>query len=585
MYVLGIHDGHNASAVLLKEGRIVAGVQEERPRGVKNAMGLPKTAIQDVLSQAAIVPADIDRVALCGLHSGEYIGLEECTNPAEQILKWHQSAYDGERGILKRLLRPFIPQSIYEVFKGDGVRQRRMDALASLGFAQDRIRFVEHHTAHASSAYFGWGRFDEPILVMTNDGMGDDICATVSIGKNGRLERLASVPYTESVAEIYALTTFLMGMVPLEHEYKLMGMAPYASPGRSEKIYKALCGLIDFNGGMTWQRKNSVPPLSSAHRYLEKLYNRQRFDYICGGVQRFVEEFLIQWVRNAIRETGIRKVALSGGIFMNVKANKLLLELDELEDMFVFPSCGDETNAAGAAYSVYAQECCNQGHPLDIEPLADLYWGRSFSDAEIEGIISQHKFASKMRVETPANIERRVAELLAGGQVVARCSGRMEFGARALGNRSILANPSDPSVIKIINDMIKKRDFWMPFAPSVTVERVHDYIRKPKNIPAPYMIFCFDSVPEKTAVFAAGVHPYDGTARPQEVTQAHNPDYYRLIKYYGEITGEEIILNTSFNLHGFPIAYTPQQALATLDNSGLQYLALGNFLISKRDGC
>jgi carbamoyltransferase len=129
--------------------------------------------------------------------------------------------------------------------------------------------------------------------------------------------------------------------------------------------------------------------------------------------------------------------------------------------------------------------------------------------------------------------------------------------------------------------MIKKRDFWMPFAPSVTVERVHDYIRKPKDVPAPYMVFCFDSVPEKVATFAAGIHPYDGTARPQEVSEKQNPEYYRLIRHYGEITGDEIILNTSFNLHGFPIAYNPSHALATLDNSGLDYLALGSFLVSK----
>jgi carbamoyltransferase len=159
----------------------------------------------------------------------------------------------------------------------------------------------------------------------------------------------------------------------------------------------------------------------------------------------------------------------------------------------------------------------------------------------------------------------------------------MEFGARALGNRSILANPAEPRVVKTINEMIKQRDFWMPFAPSVTAERVHDYIHKPKNIPAPYMIMAFDSVPEKISVCAASVHPYDLTVRPQEVMQHHNPRYHRLIQDYGEITNEEIILNTSFNLHGFPMVYTPHHALATLDNSGLEHLAIGDFLISKLD--
>jgi carbamoyltransferase len=584
MYVLGIHDGHNASAALLQDGRIIAGVQEERPRGVKNALGMPRAAIQDVLSQAGLTPADIDWVALSGLHSGEYLDIDPTVKPAEQILQWHQAAYHETSFNFKRMVRHLIPESLYETLRGDRVRQRRLDCVAALGFKRERIRLVEHHTTHAASAYYGWGKFNEPILILTNDGMGDNICASVSLGRDGQFERLAAVPHTESVAELYALTTFLMGMVPLEHEYKLMGMAPYASAQRAEHVSQQLGELIAFDTqGFGWHRKPGVPQFSLAHRYLEQLYHRQRFDYICGGLQKFTEEFLKQWVRKAIAATGVHKIALAGGIFMNVKANQMLLEMDEVEDIFIFPSCGDETNAIGAAYWVHAEERRKNGHMVDCQPVADLYWGKSFSDEEIEQALADHTFLHKVRVETPKDIEQRVAELLASGCVVARHSGRMEFGARALGNRSILANPSDPRVVKTINEMIKQRDFWMPFAPSVTVERVTDYLRKPKDVPAPYMVLTFNSIPEKVPIFAAGVHPYDSTARPQEVMESHNPGYHRLIRYYGEITGEEIILNTSFNLHGFPVVYTPQHALTTLDHSGLQYLALGSFLVSKQD--
>lgn len=583
MYVLGIHDGHNASAVLLKDGCLVAGVQDERPRGVKNALGLPCAAIDDVLAQAGVKPHEVDLVALVGLHSGEYLNIDRSVQPSELILKWHTAEYNRRNVSLKQLARKLVPDRLYEALKGDRVRDARMNAVATLGFKRERIRFVEHHTAHAASAYYGWGKFDEPVLVLTNDGMGDDICATVSIGKNGTFDRIASVPYTESVAEVYALTTFLLGMVPLEHEYKLMGMAPYASPKRAEKVYRDLARLVQFTPptGLAWERAAGVPPMSRAYRYLEQLYRLQRFDSICGGIQKFTEEFLTQWVRNAIRETGIRKIALSGGIFMNVKANKLLMEMEEVEDLFVFPSCGDETNAVGAAYWVTAEEFAKDGRVKEIKPISGLYWGKQFSDSEVENAIAEFRFTQNVKVQVSADIEKTVAELLAKGHVVARCCGRMEFGARALGNRSILANPADPRVVKTINEMIKKRDFWMPFAPSVTVERVRDYLHKPKNIPAHYMTLTFDSRPEKAAAFAAGIHPYDRTARPQEVTERHNALYHRLIRYFGEMTGEEIILNTSLNLHGFPVAYTPAQALATLDNSGLEHLAVGSFLVSK----
>jgi carbamoyltransferase len=179
-------------------------------------------------------------------------------------------------------------------------------------------------------------------------------------------------------------------------------------------------------------------------------------------------------------------------------------------------------------------------------------------------------------------VERSAAELLAKGSVVARFKGRMEFGARALGNRSILANPAVPGVVKIINEMIKCRDFWMPFAPSVLAERSERYFFKPKPVEAPYMILTLDSRPEKREVMAAAIHPYDATGRPQEVYSSWNPDYHRLISHFEQLTGEAIILNTSFNLHGEPVVCSPEDALRVFDISGLEHLAIGSFLLSKK---
>ena len=199
----------------------------------------------------------------------------------------------------------------------------------------------------------------------------------------------------------------------------------------------------------------------------------------------------------------------------------------------------------------------------------------------METALRDYKFKHRILVEEESDIERKVAELLSHGRIVARFKGQCEFGARALGNRSILANASRIDSVRTINEMIKCRDFWMPFAPSVLEERSEDYFRKPKPMPAPHMIMTFDTHEQKRTAMAAALHPHDFTGRPQEVSEKTNPDYHRLIKYFEEKTGEGIILNTSFNLHGEPIVCTPEDALRVFDISGLEHLALENILLTK----
>jgi carbamoyltransferase len=307
------------------------------------------------------------------------------------------------------------------------------------------------------------------------------------------------------------------------------------------------------------------------------MFELRRFDAICGGLQLFVEEFITQWVRNCIKATGIKRVALAGGLFMNVKLNKTIMELPEVEDLFVYPSCGDETNAMGAAYYAYAQHADYR----TMKPLRDLYTGPEYSDTEIENVITNYSFNHEVLVEQTDDVEGSIAELLAKGEVVARFKGREEFGARAMGNRSILADPSRPEVVKIINDAIKSRDFWMPFAPSLLDRRQEDYVINGKKIPAPYMIMAFDST-DRVNEFRAACHPYDLTIRPQVVFREWNPSYYDLLEKFERITGRGIILNTSFNMHGYPIVSKPEDALHVLDQSGLSWLAIGNFLLRKQ---
>jgi carbamoyltransferase len=246
--------------------------------------------------------------------------------------------------------------------------------------------------------------------------------------------------------------------------------------------------------------------------------------------------------------------------------------------MFIYPSCGDETNAMGSAYYVYAQHADHRS----MWPLADFYMGAEYSDRQISESVKDYKFKDHVSIQQIDDIDHVVAELLAKGEIVARFKGREEFGARAMGNRSILADPSRPELVKTINDAIKSRDFWMPFAPSLLDRRESDYLINHKKIPAPYMIMGFDST-NRVDEFRAACHPYDLTVRPQVVYRDWNPSYYALLEAFEGLTGRGILLNTSFNLHGYPIVSQPRDALNVLNESGLDWLVIGNFLLHKKN--
>jgi len=573
--ILGMHDGHNASAALLQGPRIIAAVQEERLSRVKNQGDFPGKAVTDVLSMSGTSLSSISKVAL----NGRYMIYGQWDR--ESLL----DSFEKSGGLLtqsKQSLKGTFIDGVYQKVKSQG----RAQNLARIGFENGRIAEVVHHTAHAAAAYYGSGWKDK-VLVLTCDGSGDRLSATVNIGEGGQIRRLASIHENDSLGQLYSMVTYYMGMLPLEHEYKVMGLAPYVgSSHKATQQASIFSDLFEFDPKkpLVWQRRKGVPPMSSGYDLIRRILYRQRFDLIAAGLQQFIEAMLTQWVKNCVRETGIRRVACSGGVFMNVKANKEILALPEVEELFVFPSCGDETNSVGAAYWAYAQERLRAGRPVDIEPLGDIYWGGCIKDGEVGAALEAFRGQSRIRFRYAENIERLVAETLAEGHVVARAKGRMEFGARSLGNRAILARPDRPDVIRIINDMIKNRDFWMPFAPAVLAERACDYYVKDKPMPAPYMIVAFDTHHEARSKFPAAQHPYDYSVRPQEVSETSNPDFHRLLKYYEDITGEGIILNTSFNLHGFPIVYKPEEAIDVFDRSGLEYMALGNWWVSKNDG-
>jgi carbamoyltransferase len=571
MKILGIHDAHNASICLFENGQIRFAIQEERLSKVKNQGGFPYQALEETLKRTNTRIKDIDYFVFAGEHSPRPVSKEE-------MLENYKKLAEGKFRI-RRLLKHTPLYKLYRMQR----KKERIKPLLKLGVSEEKIKFVEHHTCHAYTAYWGSPFRNKKVLVFTNDGEGDGICATVSIfDEKGNREVLQVIEARHSIGELYAITTFYLGMVPLEHEYKLMGMAPYAPESGMKKSYNVFRNIYEEIGEKgNFKINKSFPATMYLLPYLLEKLKFHRFDWISAGIQKLTEEILVNWIRYWVNETNIKTIALSGGVFMNVKANKLIMELPEIEEMFIFPSCGDETNSIGACYFVYEEIRKKNTNLPPIKPLGDFYLGGNFSNSEVEETLRRYKFKQKVKITYMDDIEKKVAELLAKNEVVARFKGRMEFGARALGNRSILANPQSWQTVNRINKMIKKRDFWMPFAPSIQVEYSNRYLKKPKPISAPYMILTFDTKEEKRDKMQAAIHPYDSTARPQEVYKEWNEDYWKLINYFGELTGEYVILNTSFNLHGYPIVYDPEDALFVLDNSGLKYLAIENFLVEK----
>jgi carbamoyltransferase len=564
--VLGISDTHNASAAAIDHRGGLFALQEERPTRIKNFAGFPARSIEWILGECGVAAADVDLVALAGHH-------QPPQRDREELLAEYRSL-NTLRGQLKRLLRP---TPVFSARKRV-LRRRRLRRVLEMGFRESSLRFYEHHLCHAASAYYGWGKYDEPILVLTCDGGGDGLCATVSIGERGALRRLHALPWSESIAVLYALVTFLMGMVPLEHEYKIMGMAPYARRKDAERVAGKLEGLFSWpeSAAPFWRRRRGVPHMYYAKPVLEAIFDGERFDAVMAGTQVFVERMLCELVRRAVRLTGLRKLALAGGIFMNVKANKEVLALGDVDDLYVFPSCGDETNAIGACYLARGE--------LDPEAAGRLeafYLGPEWNGSGLESWVDSAQRRHGLVVERPPDVNARAAELLARGEIVARFSGREEFGARSLGNRAILADPRNPEVVRDINDIVKNRDFWMPFAASINREFEARYLENPKRVPSPYMILSFATTEEGARSMRAGLHPYDRTCRPQVVDRGWNPEYWDLIDKFSRLTGVGGLLNTSLNLHGLPLAHRPDDALEVLLHSGLRHLAIGPFLVSK----
>lgn len=581
MKILALHPGHNATVGLLNNGQLVGLLSQEKLDNIKNSAAFPGDAINSLLQECGIAADQIDAIAIAGNDVFPSYCYEYLFNPKNEIKQTsvlRKTAKALEKGVLGNIM-PAIFKAARQNRKATLLAEGRAELaqqLAKSAFKNKPVTHIDHHQCHAYSAYYGLAHDDEPALVFTADGSGDQACATVWIARNRKLEKIATTPPAASLGGIYSNTTRFLGMKILEHEYKVMGLAPYCKSYFKETYERVFAPVIDLDSQNPLVFKSTVDA-STFFDYLAKNAVGERFDNIAGAVQHLLEERITAWIRNAIQQTGIRNIYTGGGVFMNVKLNMRIQEMDEVAHAHFLPSCGDESNPIGAAYALAVQ------HGLLVKPIDNLYQGISYSREALAKFIADNKLTERYEVIEPADIEEATAELLARKEVVARFSGRCEWGARSLGNRAILAHPSHMESFYTVNDLIKSRDFWMPFAPSMLDTHAHLYLENylPAKVEAPYMITAFKATPMGVDQIRAAMHQGDHTLRPQVLIESANPQYYRLIKLFQAKTGVGAVLNTSLNLHGYPLVATPEQALMTLEKSGLSHLALGPFLISK----
>ncbi len=591
MTVIGIFDGHNASAALTIDGEVICAVQEERFSKRKNETCFPSHAVAYIMKTYQLNNDNIDIVAMSttdrtDINNIQYpidsvFSIADYIDMMEEYWKPKLSGKPYVKAYAKKIFEEKypnettfhnIPLEFYDLDKPT-LQQKmqeliRNDVAAFMNVDKSKIDYYDHHTCHVMYGYFANPNKKENTIAITVDANGDGRNQTVWKIENDRFTLVDDSAQCD-IGRIYRMITLYLRMKPLEHEFKVMGLAPYAKASYIQEVLHVFEELLEFDN-LKILYKNRPENL---YEYFNEKLKYYRFDNIAGAVQQYTENMLNELFERAYREIGFKNFVFSGGVAMNVKANKAIADLDCVEDLFVAGSSSDESQSIGACYFA------NYEKGIENKPLKHLYLGTEITNDEVAHYIKEHRLERQYAIGQADS--RSVAELLAKGEVVARVAGRMEFGSRALGNRSILADPSNPGIIQYINELIKGRDFWMPFAATVLDTFEGRYLVNSKKISSIYMAVAMDTKKEALHEIKAGTHPYDETIRPQILTKEQNPEYYELIQTFSDITGIGALLNTSYNLHGLPMVNDVSDAMHVFEHSGLKYLVLNQTLISK----
>jgi len=529
--IVGIHDGHDAGVALI-DGEKIYAINEERLVRIKHYRGFPEKSLVKVFEIGNVNPEDVEIIAIAGIFR-KYSRLLE----------------------LEKKLKAFF---------GKGFKRK--------------VLYVEHHLAHASSAYFTSGWRDA--IALSIDAAGDGLSSSIYAARDGELVRIAQSTYIDSLGDFYASVTELLGFKPMRHEGKVMSLAAYGKPAYD------LSNIIELDG-LTFENKLKVVGIEATKKLAQlfgypferakEIANQMKKGNLDGEVQRKAIEIAASAQRHLekiIDELGLKltkyglPLAYAGGVAQNVKANMILRK--HFPDLWVFPAMHDGGLAFGAAIFVKAQmeRLDNKWKPFKLK---HVYLGPSYSEGQIEEILKNED----INYERVSDVESFVADSLIEGKIVAHFTGAMEFGPRALGNRSILADPRDKSVVKRLN-LHLNRDVFQPFAPTILEERIEEYLID--AYPNKFMTMSYYATEDMQSLTPAVIH-VDKTTRPQTLLREDNPRYYEIIKRFEKRTGVGIVLNTSFNMHGEPIVCSPKDALESFKKAKLDVLILGRFIV------
>ena len=604
MKILGISAYyHDSAAAIVVDGEIIAAAQEERFTRIKNDKNFPAEAIKYCLSEAGKSINDLDAV----------IFYDKSFLKFERLIETYYSF--APKGILS--FSKSIPTWTNEkIFIKRNIR-KELKAIGPYDKKKLTLLFSEHHLSHAASAFFPSGY--EEAAILTIDGVGEWATTTICKGSGNKIEILKEMRFPHSVGLLYSAFTYYLGFTVNSDEYKLMGLAPYGNPDSTETkhfihlIKDRLIKIFDDGSILLNQGyfEYAYGLKMTNNKKVEKLFDLKKREpgeeftnqhlNLAYAIQNITEEIVLKLAKHAKQITGCSNLCMAGGVTLNCVANGKLEKEKIFKNLFIQPAAGDAGGALGAAlagYHIYFNQ------PLDgssgNDKMNGSYLGPSFTNTDILSAFEP----SKIKYQQYDNFNllcKKTATLLAEGNVIGWFQGRMEFGPRALGNRSILANASYPDMQKTLNLKIKFRESFRPFAPAVIAEDAADYFNL--NIASPYMLLVstvknnklnnlpsdYNSLPLNDKLYYArsnelqAVTHVDGTARVQTVSETKNPSFFKLLTAYKEITSSGVLVNTSFNVRDEPIVCTPENALSCFLATEMDYLVIGDFLVAKKD--